>query len=178
MNLDYLRRFAVNQSLFAPPDEKHRLPLCPIDGYVALPLRADHRKFTFHVLRRAATILSRSRLLGNHASGLWTYNANTHGQTGSYVPLCNGLAVNHKRVLRLLREDNLLCVRRRKFLLGTTDSRHGLPIYPNVAAGMVLTSIDQLWVAEPCVLSLVDYSRAAAAQFLDDTVVRDGLANH
>jgi hypothetical protein len=39
-------------------------------------------------------------------------------------------------------------VRRRKFLLGTTDSRHGLPIYPNVAAGMVLTSIDQLWVAD------------------------------
>jgi hypothetical protein len=38
--------------------------------------------------------------------------------------------------------DNLLCVRRRKFLLGTTDSRHGLPIYPNVAADMVLTSID------------------------------------
>ena len=56
--------------------------------------------------------------------------------------------VNLKRVLRLLREDNLLCVRRRKFLLGTTDSRHGLPIYPNVAAGMVLTSIDQLRVAD------------------------------
>ena len=56
--------------------------------------------------------------------------------------------VNHKRVLRLLREDNLLCVRRRKFLLGTTDSSHGLPIYPNLAAGMVLTRIDQLWVAD------------------------------
>jgi putative transposase len=39
-------------------------------------------------------------------------------------------------------------MRRRKFLLGTTDSRHGLPIYPSVAAGMVLTSIDQLWVAD------------------------------
>ncbi|HXO34808.1 MAG TPA: DDE-type integrase/transposase/recombinase [Candidatus Acidoferrales bacterium] len=39
-------------------------------------------------------------------------------------------------------------VRRRKFLLGTTDSSHGLPIYPNVAAGMVLTRIDQLWVAD------------------------------
>ena len=62
--------------------------------------------------------------------------------------LRQGWTVNHKRVLRLLREDNLLCVRRRKFLLGTTDSSHGLPIYPNVAAGMVLTSIDQLWVAD------------------------------
>jgi transposase InsO family protein len=59
-----------------------------------------------------------------------------------------GWTVNHKRVSRLLREDNLLCVRRRKFLLGATDSRHGLPIYPNLAAGMVPTSIDQLWVAD------------------------------
>jgi putative transposase len=62
--------------------------------------------------------------------------------------LRQGWTINHKRVLRLLRVDNLLCVRRRKFLLGTTYSRHGLPIYPNVAAGMVLTSIDQLWVAD------------------------------
>jgi hypothetical protein len=51
-----------------------------------------------------------------------------------------GWTVNHQRVSRVLREDNLLCVRRRKFLLGTTDSRHGLPIYPNVAADMVLTT--------------------------------------
>jgi len=62
--------------------------------------------------------------------------------------LRQGWTINHKRVLRWLRVDNLLCVRRRKFLLGTTDSRHGLPIYPNVAAGMVLTSIDQLGVAD------------------------------
>ena len=62
--------------------------------------------------------------------------------------LRQGWTINHKRVLRLLRVDNLLCVRRRKFLLGTTDSRHGLPIYPNLAAGMVLTSLDQLWVAD------------------------------
>jgi putative transposase len=59
-----------------------------------------------------------------------------------------GWTINHKRVLRLLRVDNLLCVRRRKFLLATTDSKHGLPIYPNVAAGMVLTNINQLWVAD------------------------------
>ena len=62
--------------------------------------------------------------------------------------LRQGWTINHKRVLRLLRADNLLCVRRRKFMLGTTDSRHGLRIYPNVAAGLVLTSIDQLWVAD------------------------------
>jgi putative transposase len=58
-----------------------------------------------------------------------------------------GWTVNHKRVLRLMRMDNLLCVRRRKFLF-TTDSRHGLPIYPNLVESLVVTSIDQLWVAD------------------------------
>jgi len=58
-----------------------------------------------------------------------------------------GWKINHKRVLGLMRSDNLLCVRRRKFLF-TTDSRHGLPIYPNLVEGLVVTSIDQLWVAD------------------------------
>lgn len=58
-----------------------------------------------------------------------------------------GWRVNHKRVLRLMRVDNLLCLRRRKFVL-TTDSRHELPIYPNLAKDMVLTGINQLWVAD------------------------------
>jgi len=58
-----------------------------------------------------------------------------------------GWKINHKRVLRLMRSDNLLCVRRRKFIF-TTDSRHGLPIYPNLVEGLVVTSIDQLWVAD------------------------------
>jgi transposase InsO family protein len=58
-----------------------------------------------------------------------------------------GWKVNHKRILRLMRSDNLLCVRRRKFLF-TTDSRHGLPIYPNLTEGLALTGIDQLWVAD------------------------------
>ncbi|HWF05529.1 MAG TPA: IS3 family transposase [Candidatus Angelobacter sp.] len=40
--------------------------------------------------------------------------------------------VNHKRVLRMVREDNLLCVRRRAFVT-TTDSCHSLPVYPNLA---------------------------------------------
>lgn len=58
-----------------------------------------------------------------------------------------GHQVNHKRVLRLMREDNLLCLRKKKFTC-TTDSEHGLPIYPNLAADLVLTGIDQLWVAD------------------------------
>ena len=59
----------------------------------------------------------------------------------------HGWSVNHKRILRLMRADNLLCLRRRKFIL-TTDSKHGLPIYSNLADAMVLTGIDQLWVAD------------------------------
>lgn len=55
--------------------------------------------------------------------------------------------VNPKRVARIMREDNLLCLRRKKFVV-TTDSNHGLPIYPNLAAGMELTGIDQLWIAD------------------------------
>lgn len=58
-----------------------------------------------------------------------------------------GHAVNHKRVRRLMREDNLLCLRRRSFIR-TTDSRHGFTIYPNLAKEMVLSDINQLWVAD------------------------------
>jgi putative transposase len=59
----------------------------------------------------------------------------------------HGWEVNRKRVLRLMREDNLLCLRKKKWVQ-TTDSNHGLPIYPNLASARVLTGIDQLWVAD------------------------------
>jgi putative transposase len=58
-----------------------------------------------------------------------------------------GFAVNHKRVLRMMREDNLLCVRGRAFMV-TTDSRHQLPVYPNLARGIQPTAVNQLWVAD------------------------------
>jgi putative transposase len=58
-----------------------------------------------------------------------------------------GWTVNPKRVQRLMREDNLLCVRKRKFL-ATTDSSHGRKAYPNLAGQMTLTGIHQLWVAD------------------------------
>src|SRR5438105_13618520 len=64
-----------------------------------------------------------------------------------------GWAVNHKRVLRLMRADNLLCLRRRKFIL-TTDSKHGLGIYPNLAQDTGLTSINQLCGADITYLCL------------------------
>jgi putative transposase len=58
-----------------------------------------------------------------------------------------GWEVNHKRVGRILREDNLLCLRRRKFVV-TTDSNHGFHVYPNLAGSMELTGLDQLWRAD------------------------------
>src|SRR6202789_1686852 len=58
-----------------------------------------------------------------------------------------GWRVNAKRVYRLLREDNLLCVRKRKFVV-TTDSNHGRRVYPNLARDLVLTGVDQLWRAD------------------------------
>jgi putative transposase len=56
--------------------------------------------------------------------------------------------VNHKRVLRLMREDNLLCFRRRAFVPPTTASSHGWRVVPNLTYGIILTGIDQLWVAD------------------------------
>jgi putative transposase len=58
-----------------------------------------------------------------------------------------GRRVNRKKVQRLMREDNLLCLRKRRFVV-TTDSDHDLPVYPNLARDLVLTGIDQLWVAD------------------------------
>jgi putative transposase len=59
-----------------------------------------------------------------------------------------GIVVNHKCVLRLMREDNLLCLRRKPFVPVTTDSRHGWTIVPNLARDLRLSGPDQLWVAD------------------------------
>ncbi|MGA9624745.1 MAG: IS3 family transposase [Bryobacteraceae bacterium] len=58
-----------------------------------------------------------------------------------------GWLVGPNRVYRIMREDNLLCLRRRKFVI-TTNSNHDRPVYPNRAREMVLTGINQLWVAD------------------------------
>ena len=55
--------------------------------------------------------------------------------------------VGPNRVYRIMREDNLLCLRKRKFLV-TTNSDHDRPVYPNLSGNMVLTGINQLWVAD------------------------------
>ena len=58
-----------------------------------------------------------------------------------------GMVVNHKRVLRLMREDNLLALERKQFVM-TTDSHHSLEIALNLARHMKLTGVNQLWVAD------------------------------
>src|SRR5258707_11589183 len=59
----------------------------------------------------------------------------------------DGLVVNHKRVLRLMRRDNLLCLRKRPFVPITTDSRHGWRGGPQPARRLGVSGVAQLWVA-------------------------------
>ena len=79
-----------------------------------------------------------------------------------------GYTVNRKRVQRLMREDNLLCLRRRKFVV-TTDSNHDLTVYPNLAARLVLSGVDQLWVAD------ITYIRLAV-EFVYLAVILDAFS--
>src|SRR5450755_1986260 len=58
-----------------------------------------------------------------------------------------GMVVNHKRVARIMREDNLLALRYRKFV-PTTDSSHRHQVYWNLAKRLTLTGINQVWVAD------------------------------
>ena len=91
-----------------------------------------------------------------------------------------GMIVNHKRVERIMREDNLLAIRYRKYIL-TTDSRHDCEVYVNLAARMKLSGINQLWVTDITYIRLrmefvylavvIDrYSRKAIGWCLDRTL--------
>jgi putative transposase len=59
-----------------------------------------------------------------------------------------GWRVNHKRVERIRKEDNLLCVKRTLFKPATTNARHSWIVWPNLAWRLELTDINQLWVAD------------------------------
>ena len=94
-----------------------------------------------------------------------------------------GWTVNPKRVRRILKEDNLLCLRKRKFVV-TTDSQHGRKIYPNLASQMVVSDINQLWVADITYIRLQSefiflavildaYSRRVIGWALDRTLEDD-----
>ena len=60
----------------------------------------------------------------------------------------DGWVVNHKRVERIRKTDNLLCLRKKAFRPATTDSRHSHLIYPNLVYKLVPTAVNQLWVAD------------------------------
>ena len=75
-----------------------------------------------------------------------------HGRKCGYRRLTallrrEGYLANKKRVLRLMQEDNLLSLRRAKYVL-TTDSQHDLPVYPNLTRRLTLTGLNQLWMAD------------------------------
>ena len=67
-----------------------------------------------------------------------------------------GWAVNHKRVRRLMRTDNLLGLRRPAFVPATTDSGHDWRVAPNLARGLQVTGLDQLWVADITYVRLLE----------------------
>jgi putative transposase len=79
-----------------------------------------------------------------------------------------GMLVNHKRVARIMREDNLLAAQPRSFVV-TTDSKHKLEVYLNLAGRMKLTGINQLWVAD------ITYIRLKA-EFVYLAVVLDAFS--
>ncbi len=68
----------------------------------------------------------------------------------------DGWVANHKRILRLMRLDNLLCLRHKPFVPVTTDSHHGWQIVANLARGLEVTKIDQLWVADITYIRLAE----------------------
>jgi transposase InsO family protein len=77
--------------------------------------------------------------------------------------------VNHKAVLRLMREDNLLCLRRKRAFVMTTDARHTQPVYPNLARDLRPDSINQLWVSD------ITYIRLAR-EFIYLAVILDAFS--
>ncbi len=80
-----------------------------------------------------------------------------------------GLIVNAKRVLRLMREDNLLSLRAKPFVPRTTMSRHGFAVRSNLTRGLSPTGLDQIWVAD------ITYVRLAEA-FVYLAVVIDAFS--
>jgi len=90
-----------------------------------------------------------------------------------------GRIANAKRVLRLMREDNLLSLRARPFVPRTTDSRHGFAVVANLTRRLVPTGLDQIWVADITYVRLGEafvylavvldaYSRKVVGWALDD----------
>jgi putative transposase len=91
-----------------------------------------------------------------------------------------GIRVNHKRVLRIMREHKLLCRRPKKWIK-TTDSRHSFRIYPNLVKGLTVSRINQVWLADITYIRLLKeylylaalldyYSRKAIGHCLSENI--------
>ena len=80
-----------------------------------------------------------------------------------------GWSVNHKRLSRIMREDNLLCLRKPIFRPPTTDSRHSWRVWPNLAKHLAPMAVNQLWVAD------ITYVRLAEA-FIYAAVILDAYS--
>ena len=91
-----------------------------------------------------------------------------------------GLIVNAKRVLRLMREDNLLALRAKPFVPRTTMSDHGHPIRPNLVRRLKPTGLDQIWVADITYVRLAEdfVYLAVVIDAFSRKVVGFALANH
>ena len=88
------------------------------DGELASKMRSIKHNFSYYGYRRISAELSRC-----------------------------GVLVNHKRVLRVMRQNKLTVKTKRRYM-PTTDSAHDLTIYPNLAKKVVPIRIDELWVAD------------------------------
>jgi putative transposase len=133
-----------------------------------------YRHFDEHMPRQADTEL-RAQIqqicLDNRCYGSRRVTFELHKQ---------GRLVNRKRVMRLMRMDNLLCLRKRRFVC-TTDSRHTYAVYPNLTRDWKPNGINQLWVADITYIRLREsflylavildaYSRRVIGWALDDTL--------
>ena len=142
---------------------------------------AEVSRAGFYRRRLPAAVPSRGTGAARRRYSGWRWNGPPMAAGGSRRELQQrGWTVNRKRVQRMMREDNLLCLRHRKFVV-TTDSNHDLPVYPNLAESMVLTGINQLWRADITYIRLAEefvylavildaYSRRVIGWALDRTL--------
>ena len=68
----------------------------------------------------------------------------------------NGITANHKRVLRIMHQEGLLCKKKKRYRITTTDSNHYLPVYSNLAKDIKPTQPNQLWVADITYIHLMN----------------------
>lgn len=133
-----------------------------------------YRHFEEHAPRQADTELRDAIQRVCLKSRLYGYRRVTAALRGE------GRQVNGKRVLRLMRQDNLLCLRKRRFVC-TTDSRHTYAVYPNLTRDWKPDGINQLWVADITYIRLREsflylavvldaYSRRVVGWALEETL--------